>query len=64
VSWSQRLGYLLELAAQAELVNVLKPFVREHARNFAPLRRAARIAGSKRNAEWKLVINTEIEPDQ
>jgi predicted transcriptional regulator of viral defense system len=63
VSWSQRLGYLLELLGQNDLARVLGPFVLENARSYTPLRRAASIAGGKRNPRWKLIVNAEVEPD-
>lgn len=64
VSWSQRLGYLLDLAKQEDLAQALVPFVIEKARSYAPLRRAANIAGGKRNTRWKLIVNVEVEPDE
>lgn len=63
VSWSQRLGYLLELVGQGELAGGLAPFVAEHARSFTPLRRAASTAGAHRMPSWKLIVNAEVEPD-
>lgn len=64
VSWSQRLGYLLEVVGQGELAHALRPFVGEHARSYTPLRRATGIAGAKRITSWKLIVNVEVEPDQ
>ena len=64
VSWSQRLGYLLELVGQVELAQALGPFVAKHARSYTPLRRAMNIAGTKRIPSWKLIVNVEVEPDQ
>ncbi|MFC2172829.1 type IV toxin-antitoxin system AbiEi family antitoxin [Acidobacteriota bacterium] len=64
VSWSQRLGYLLELIGQEELVQALRPFVQEHARSYTPLRRAASIRGARRDPVWKLIINVDVEPEQ
>ncbi len=63
VSWSQRLGYLLELVGREDLAKPLHPFVEELAKSYAPLRRAAAIASAKRSAKWKLIINAEVEPD-
>ncbi len=63
VSWSQRLGYFLDLAGHEDLANAIEPFVREQARSYAPLRRAAAIASAKRSAKWKLIVNAEVEPD-
>ncbi|MFH1833860.1 MAG: type IV toxin-antitoxin system AbiEi family antitoxin [bacterium] len=64
VSWSQRLGHLLELVGQEDLAEALGPFVLENARSYTPLRRAANIAGGKRTSRWKLIINVEVEPDE
>ena len=64
VSWSQRLGHLLELVGQEDLAAALGPFVNENARSYTPLRRAANIAGGKRNPRWKLIVNVEVEPDE
>ncbi len=64
VGWSQRLGYLLELVEQQELANVLAPHVEAHAASFTPLRRSASLAGAERVAKWKLLVNTEVEPDE
>ena len=64
VGWSQRLGYLLELVDQQELAGALAPFVEKCARSYAPLRRAEDVAGTERNAKWKLLINVDVEPDQ
>jgi predicted transcriptional regulator of viral defense system len=64
VSWSQRLGYLLELVGRAERAEALVPFVSEHARSYTPLRRAATTLGGKRNPCWKLIVNVDVEPDE
>ena len=64
VSWSQRLGYLLELVGQMDLADVLAPFVKEGALSYSPLRRAAPITGGKRTRRWKLIVNVEVEPDE
>ncbi len=63
VSWSQRLGYLLEFVGEEDCAAVLRSFVQEHARSYTPLRRAARTGGGKRYAGWKLIVNVEVEPD-
>lgn len=62
ISWSQRLGFLLELLEQKELAEALKLFVAEHAKSYTPLRRAVRPTGS-RSATWKVIANVDVEPD-
>ncbi len=64
VGWSQRLGHLLELVGQDELSEALGPFVQKNALSYTPLRRAASLAGGKRNSRWKLIVNVEVEPDE
>ncbi|MEN8148422.1 MAG: type IV toxin-antitoxin system AbiEi family antitoxin [Planctomycetota bacterium] len=64
VSWSQRLGHLLEFVGQVDLASALGPFVRENARSYAPLRRAASAAGGLRSPRWKLIVNVDVEPDE
>ena len=63
VSWSQRLGYLLDLVGQSDLAKALAVFIQEHAKSFTPLRRAAEVANGKRNRDWKLIVNVEVETD-
>ncbi|MDE0075082.1 MAG: type IV toxin-antitoxin system AbiEi family antitoxin [Gammaproteobacteria bacterium] len=63
VSWSQRLGYLLERFGESDLVDTLLPFVEEQARSYTPLRRAAPNTGAGRDATWKLIVNVVIETD-
>jgi len=64
VSWSQRLGYLLDRVGEPALAGSLRPFVAARARSFTPLRRAADRSGAERNGIWKLILNVEIEPDE
>jgi len=64
VSWSQRLGYLLERVVESDLAEALAPFVEKHARSYTPLRRAAPTSGAARDANWRLIVNVDIEPDQ
>ena len=64
VGWSQRLGYLLARYVESDVAEALLPFVQEHARSYAPLRRAASTAGAARDRTWKLIANVDIEPDE
>ena len=64
VSWSQRLGYLLERVTESDVAETLAPLVGEQARSYTPLRRAAPTAGAARDATWKLIVNADIEPDE
>jgi len=62
VSWSQRLGYLLEILELNVLAANLHPFVQTNANAFVPLRRAMKSTGP-RNNDWKVIVNTEVDPD-
>lgn len=63
VSWAQRLGYLMERQGKEALAAALDPVVQERALSDTPLRRAKRAAGGRRNARWRLIVNTDVEPD-
>jgi predicted transcriptional regulator of viral defense system len=62
-SWAQRLGYLMELGGHKDLAQTLEGFVREHAHNYTPLRRAAEITGGRRIPNWKLIVNEDVAPN-
>ena len=63
VVWSQRLGYLLELASHDDLASVLADYVGEAAATLAPLVRARAMRGAPRTERWKLAINASVEFD-
>jgi predicted transcriptional regulator of viral defense system len=63
IAWVQRLGYLLDFTEHRDLAEVLVPYVKEHARVFAPLVRAKPRAGAERLERWKLAVNAAVEPD-
>ncbi|HSW30293.1 MAG TPA: type IV toxin-antitoxin system AbiEi family antitoxin [Longimicrobiales bacterium] len=63
ISWAQRLGYLLETVGRDPLAAALLPLVQGRAHSDTPLRRAKGVAGGRRNSRWRLIINTDVEPD-
>lgn len=63
VAWSQRLGFLLDLAASGGITGPLQQYVREHARRVAPLDPSASRTGAERARSWKLAVNVDIEID-
>ncbi len=63
VAWAQRLGHLLELVAATELAGPLRQFVGEHATVPVPLLASARRKGAPRDVRWKLIINSQVEPE-
>jgi predicted transcriptional regulator of viral defense system len=63
VPWAQRLGYLFERAGAAEKAIALKSFVKDAARDVVPLLPGAKKEDADRNADWKLLINADVEPE-
>lgn len=62
VSWSQRLGYLLELSGGSDRAIALHDYVSRNARKFVSLSPRSTSQGQK-NSRWKLLVNTEVEID-
>ena len=63
VPWAQRLGYLLEHAGAADKAAALKNFVKDAARETVPLLPGAKKQDAQRATDWKLLINTDVEPE-
>lgn len=63
VPWAQRLGYLLERVSAAETAAALKSFVKDTAREAVPLLPGASREDARRDTDWKLFINTDVEPE-
>lgn len=63
IPWVQRLGYMLEFVAADNAAVGIKEYVREHAREYRTLIPGKSDTGSQRLPSWKLIVNTELEPD-
>jgi predicted transcriptional regulator of viral defense system len=61
--WVQRLGYLLEHIGHAPTAQQLKAYVRAHVRDMTLLEPSTRDDAYPRNAEWKLIVNAEVEAE-
>ncbi len=61
--WAQRLGYLLEKIGAATKASPLEVYVREHVRQSAPLMPTPRYEHSRRDDQWKLYINADVEAE-
>ncbi len=61
VTWAQRLGYLLELAGEADKAKLLRPWVRDRARDTVALLPCMPRDGAVRNSDWKLDVNVEVD---
>lgn len=62
-TWGQRLGYLLEQVGASDKTAMLKTHVKQRARDHVPLLPGWPFDGTPRAADWRLRINSEIEPD-
>lgn len=63
VSYAQRLGYLLELVGEKELVASLADYVRLKRPIPTALTPKVSIKGAKKDRRWQVYVNTEIDPD-
>jgi predicted transcriptional regulator of viral defense system len=63
VSWSQRLGYVLDLLGHEARTAPLAAFVREHAHEVVPLAPSESTAGARRAPRWRLDVNVEVEAE-
>lgn len=63
VPWAQRLGYLLVKAGAGDRAEALKSYVKEHARQTVVLLPTAPSETAPRDADWKLIVNADVEPE-
>lgn len=61
VSWSQRLGYILDLLGHRDRAEPLAAFVRENAGDVVALAPSASTKDARRVARWQLDVNAEVE---
>lgn len=61
VSWTQRLGYLLESVGAANKTVDLKSYVKDAARQYIQLLPGASRSDAKREPDWKLIANAAVE---
>jgi predicted transcriptional regulator of viral defense system len=59
--WAQRLGYLLEHVGAHEKAVSLKSYVRSAGREAVLLLPGARYGKAPRHAEWRIIVNAEVE---
>ena len=65
IPWVQRLGFVLEALNAPSATASLRPWVKTHVRVFASLQPGSddRDHDRGRSLDWKLILNTELEPD-
>lgn len=62
--WIQRLGYLLEFLRFGKLADVLANNLKDKKLYWIKLVSRASYKVISRNSKWKIIINTEVEPDE
>lgn len=62
-AWMQRLGYLFSVIEAHELSDILSEHLKTRNLYFKPLSPGEPIRGFRRDKQWKLIINSEIEAD-
>lgn len=63
ISWSQRLGYLLDQQEASAKTGPLREYVRRHAREATLLQPKTPRGQSRRDCAWKLFVNAEVESE-
>jgi predicted transcriptional regulator of viral defense system len=63
MAWSQRLGYLLELAGEVELAEGLADCVNSKNPAPVPLSPSLPWKGSQQESRWRLILSDKVEPD-
>jgi predicted transcriptional regulator of viral defense system len=64
VRWAQRLGHLLECLGFGAKTPALKNYVREHAVSWTALAAKAPWDRTRRDRDWKLYLNADVEADK
>lgn len=63
ITWAQRLGYLLDVVGAGEPTHHLKAYVKANARQTVPLLPGTTRKEAPRDANWRILVNVDIEPD-
>lgn len=63
VAWGQRLGYLLERVGATNKTAMLKTQIYRRANDLVPLAPGLPFDRAKRNTDWRLGVNAEIEAE-
>lgn len=61
--WAQRLGHVLERAGAPERAEALKSYIKRTARDTVSLMPGLHADGVRRDVDWKLLINADLEPE-
>jgi len=61
--WAQRLGHVLERAGAPERAEALKSYIKRTARDTVALMPGLHADAVRRDVDWKLLINADLEPE-
>ncbi len=61
--WAQRLGYVLDLVGASNVAEPLRTYVRDNVSEYTLLAPESPSTSSRRNRNWKIMVNTELEPE-
>jgi len=62
--WVQRLGYLLDSLGFHQLADVLAKTIKNKKLHWVKLASNAPYKNLSRDSKWKIIVNTEVEPDE
>lgn len=63
MTWTQRLGFLLDYLGHNKLADTLHPFLKREKVNIVPLVPYSKMTNTKRNKKWRVAVNAVIESD-
>ncbi|MGI9249625.1 MAG: type IV toxin-antitoxin system AbiEi family antitoxin [Pseudohongiellaceae bacterium] len=63
VTWAQRLGYILEFLGKQDIAFDIREYVRKHAKEYTKLMPGKENRDGQHLRDWKLIVNTILEPD-
>ena len=63
IPWAQRLGYLLSLVDSGKRADTLRGYVKYEARQSVPLLPGVSHSQAPRDEDWKVFVNSDVEPD-
>ncbi len=61
--WAQRLGYMLDLVEASNVVEPLRAYVRHNVSEYTPLVPESPSRNSRRDGNWKIMVNSELVPE-
>jgi predicted transcriptional regulator of viral defense system len=63
ITWVQRLGYMLEFVEAEQVAEKIREYVHDNAREYTLLIPGSPDEKGHREPHWKLIVNSELEPD-